>query len=70
MDKHDIWQLIAAERQRQDRLHPKVGTDHHLLAVLMEEVGEVAQAIQEKTNLHEELVHVAAVAIRWLENRE
>ena len=70
MDKYEIWAHIANERFRQDTLHPTVGSDHELLAVLIEEVGEVSKAIQEKTNLTEELVHVAAVAIRWLENRE
>lgn len=38
-----------------------------LLAVLVEEVGEVAQACQGEGNLTEELIQVASVAIRWLE---
>lgn len=43
------------------------------LAVLMEEVGEVAFALNEErvgkeANLREELTHVAAVAVAWLES--
>jgi NTP pyrophosphatase (non-canonical NTP hydrolase) len=37
------------------------------LSVLMEEVGEVASACQGDGDLVEELIQVASVAIRWLE---
>lgn len=49
------------------------------LAVLTEEVGEVARAIQDlwadrteakRAHLREELVQVAAVAVAWLESME
>jgi len=42
-------------------------TDAEWLAVLTEEVGECARAIQDETDdrLKEELGHVAAMALRW-----
>ena len=69
MELEEILWLIAAERERQEKLHPNVESELHLMTVLVEEVGEVAKALQENTNVTEELVQVAAVAIRWLENR-
>ena len=65
-----ILEAIAAERARQDR---KFGNhrwvpDYLWLAILTEETGEVAHALQERgDDLHDELVQVAAVAIAWLE---
>ncbi|WP_306010484.1 hypothetical protein [Bacillus sp. MMSF_3328] len=70
MELYEILFAIAAERERQEELHPNVHSEPHLLAVLMEEVGEVAKALQEDSNITEELIHVAAVAVRWLETRE
>jgi NTP pyrophosphatase (non-canonical NTP hydrolase) len=42
-------------------------TDAEWLAVLVEEVGEAARAMQDETDerLREELVQVAAMAARW-----
>jgi NTP pyrophosphatase (non-canonical NTP hydrolase) len=70
-----IFALIDAERQRQDEKHGR--QDHVpqmvLNAVLVEEVGEVSKALLEASvphvvsNLKEELVQVAAVAVKWLE---
>lgn len=37
------------------------------LAVLAEEVGEVARAMQGDGDLEEELIQVAAVAVAWVE---
>lgn len=37
-------------------------------SVLIEEVGEVARALQGEGDLAEELTHVAASCVRWLEN--
>lgn len=56
------------ERVRQDYLHPNNKKDEYL-AIIIEEVGEVARAIQirDKANLKEEIIQVAAVAVRWLE---
>lgn len=50
--------------------HPRFAdSDHEALTVLVEEVGEVARAIQadDRANMREELAQVAAVCLRWLE---
>ncbi len=65
----DWVSLIQAERQRQDH---KWGEQNHSdmkwLAILMEEVGELAKAILENDdNGVDELVQVAAVSVAWLE---
>lgn len=65
-----IFQDIEAERMKQDA---KWGEQNHTplkwLAILMEEVGEVAQAILQGNRLQciEELIQCAAVIIAWLE---
>jgi NTP pyrophosphatase (non-canonical NTP hydrolase) len=77
---------VAAERERVVRLHahhrlPGVDCANPLarhsakLAVLVEEVGEVAQQINEGTistksrnHLRTELIQVAAVAVAWAES--
>jgi NTP pyrophosphatase (non-canonical NTP hydrolase) len=79
-DEHDprliekrmqIFERISIERERQDDLHE---FPHHIrLAVLMEEVGEIAKELQEKDeyknviNLYIELIQTAAVCVRWIE---
>jgi NTP pyrophosphatase (non-canonical NTP hydrolase) len=75
MTRKEIFQAIEKERARQDELHPVELTPLARLAVLMEEVGEVAEALQEGPapgtleHLEEELIQVAATAVRWLENK-
>lgn len=71
-----IFAAIRAERQRQDE---KWGPDHDpgdgvLLAVLLEEVGEVATELIGRWPepawpawVKAELIQVAAVCVRWLE---
>lgn len=63
---------IAMERQRQIKLWGDGPMPPHLrLAILTEEVGEVARAIcdeQGDEHLLEELVQVGAVALRWAED--
>ena len=66
-----ILDQIAKERERQDI---KWGQQNHengyWLAILMEEVGEVAKAIVEgsgPSTVRTELIHVAAVCVSWLE---
>jgi len=90
-----VFENIAAERQRQEdkwggRENPNsilprpnsAAAQHAKLSVLVEEVGEVANAILEtplsgaghralfdaQLHLREELVQVAAVAVAWLES--
>lgn len=71
MRREQVYELINAERDRQDA---KWGRDRDLhpflwLTILTEEVGEVARASLkgDTENLRDELVQVAAVAIAQLE---
>jgi NTP pyrophosphatase (non-canonical NTP hydrolase) len=68
MNQVEIINAIIKERKRQDYLHPR-NKQHEYLAIITEEIGEVAKAILEKdkNNQREEIIQVAAVAIRWLE---
>jgi hypothetical protein len=84
IERAEIFRLIEIERDRQEKLHPKPTVKesesaevkaiaHYLwltdmLAVMIEEVGEVGKALQGEGDLKEELVQVAAVCCRWLEN--
>lgn len=65
-----IYCAIDKERDRQDREYCWRGySELRRLAVLAEELGEVARAVQrnDAENLTTELVQLAAAAIRWLE---
>ena len=68
---------VLIERVRQDDLFgPRGGLDNqsafHTLSILTEELGELAQALNDGDLEHakEELVQVAAVALAWLEAAE
>lgn len=83
--RRNIVQGILDEREHQDRKWGAIGSaghvnasDHEMLAVLVEEVGEVAKALNDLTaghinaetcteDLELELIQVAAVAFKWLE---
>jgi NTP pyrophosphatase (non-canonical NTP hydrolase) len=61
-----IIDAIMQERIRQDEMHPwNKKTDK--LAILIEEVGEIASAMQGDGDLEEELMQLASVCVRWLE---
>jgi hypothetical protein len=67
--------MVAVERARQDHIHAghtcaDVVPTGMKLAILMEEVGEVAEAIQDRSReqLLAELTQVAAVAQAWMES--
>jgi len=76
----EVLSQVALERQRQDQLKalgkfqytcadPQPGSGAKL-AILMEEVGEVARELNEDGmafKLREELIQVAAVACAWIE---
>jgi NTP pyrophosphatase (non-canonical NTP hydrolase) len=66
-----IFEHIAEERERQDSKHPLPHGFKYVdrLAILVEEVGEVGKAIFEdnRLELRDELIQVAAVAVRWIE---
>lgn len=84
MSRNQIYGQIGAERDRQERLvaankhlgwcscaNPGTPTEYRL-AVLAEEFGEVAKALNEirvdqPADLRTELIHVAAVAVAWVE---
>jgi NTP pyrophosphatase (non-canonical NTP hydrolase) len=78
----DIFDAIIKERNRQNELHPH-WENANGIDVLTEEVGEVAHAINEMRhwlhrdldmyakcyeNMKDELIHVCAVCVRWLQN--
>jgi NTP pyrophosphatase (non-canonical NTP hydrolase) len=68
MTQTEIFQLIQEERVRQDKIHPSFPPfKADRLAILGEEFGEVCMAINDNSNLEEELIQVAAVCVRWLE---
>lgn len=60
---------VVNEMNRQDEKWGSARVMHHLewLPILGEEVGEVSKAILENSNIREELVQVAAVALQWIE---
>ena len=78
-DLEFVLQLIRLERYRQEVKHSDestasvTNTDAKRLAILVEEVGEVAHAMTydaaDEDELMKELVQVAAVAIAWVESR-
>lgn len=64
-----IQEVFTAVREA-EKQHPAfVSTDHEALAVLTEEVGEVAKALndQHAAHMRQEIAQVAAVCIRWLD---
>lgn len=63
------FNLINSKPDRWDCADPEVSSDRKL-AILVEEVGEVAKAMIEgerPEDLRTELIHVAAVAVAWSE---
>ena len=75
MAREEIFSLINEERDKQDKKWgalPRNLSDLLWLAILTEEVGEVAQAILKRdwNNLKLEIIQVATVAVAWLEDAE
>ena len=71
----DIFIDVAEERDRQDRKWGREfpgRRDSFWYAILLEEIGEVAETILkgEPENMHEELIQCAAVIFAWLELRD
>lgn len=68
MHPTNIIEAILKERIRQETIHPYNEVSDYL-SILIEEVGEIGRAIQNKDidNLKEEIIHTASVCIRWLE---
>ena len=69
MNQVEIINAILKERKRQDLLHPNNKKSAYL-SIVVEELGEVAAAIQEgnKEQQELELVQLAASVVRWLES--
>ena len=73
-----VIRQIKIERKRQEKIWGEQNHDSYKwLAILTEEVGELAEAIlhddsggRAKGTLETELIHVAAVSVQWLENIE
>jgi NTP pyrophosphatase (non-canonical NTP hydrolase) len=78
MTTQQIIDAIAQERKRQEEKHGEFSvagpfkSDAERLVILVEEVGEVARALQdgdaESENLRAEIVQCAAVCVAWLES--
>lgn len=68
MERPHIIEAVVLERYRQDKMHPS-NELHDYLPILIEEVGEIGKALQnrDEDNLKEELVQLAALCFRWLE---
>lgn len=66
MDRTDIMAAIFMERYRQNALHPNNQPGDYL-AIVAEELGEVAAALQGDGVLKDELIQLAASTVRWLE---
>jgi len=72
-----VIEMVEAERRRQEDLwvngrlewiaSVRDCPNELRLAALVEEVGEVAKAFHDGEDVRTELVHVAAVAVAWLE---
>lgn len=65
-----IWTDILRELDRQDRIHGPDLPPASIPAVLGEEFGEVCEALNDdlhRDRLREELVQVAAVAVKAIE---
>lgn len=71
MSIKNVLLQVMIERKRQDEIWGKLPRHNgrKWIHILLEEVGEVSTAIlnKDRINLREELIHVAAVAIAWIE---
>ena len=67
----DFYEKVDSERIRQDKKHsPQPRNAHQWLSILMEEVGETAEALNDgnSARMEHELIQVAAVAKAWYED--
>ncbi len=72
LEQGGIWDEILTERKRQDQKWGADRRQHHMiwLTILVEEVGELAEAIlkNEVENIWKELIHVLAVGVAYAED--
>lgn len=66
----ELLAKIRLERERQNSTHQFPVFNSDRLGILGEEFGEVCKAVNEVSNLEDELIQTAAVCIRWLEALE
>lgn len=69
-DKNIIFKDILQERLRQNDLHPEQLPLSMRYVTIMEEAGEVAEALQEKDleSMYRELIDMAACCVRMAED--
>lgn len=77
IDKFDrVMEEIKQERKRQtEKWGEQDHSDAHWLAILIEEVGEIAKEIVEAKatgsgdgySMRKEIIHAVAVGVQWLE---
>lgn len=68
--QREILGDIITERLKQDAKFPEEeNTDERWYAILGEEFGEIGRAIltEDRANLREELIQLAAVSVAWVE---
>ncbi len=73
MNELDVYTRIVTERERQNKLWgEQAHTDDAWLRIVIEELGEVASALRndDHSGADRELVHVAAVVVAWMEDRD
>ena len=67
----DVFSLLLIEIEKAERKHPEYPADpEKALSIITEELGELAQAIndgEDKQRLIEEAAHVAVTAFRFIE---
>ena len=71
MGRVEIWTRLLQRRAEQNEKHEFPDCDFRRLSILLEEVGEVAQCLNDHESpdrLIDELVDAIAVGVRWLEN--
>ena len=69
--EHDKFrELVDAEYEKQDHRYDALHCDHFWLGLIVEEVGEVAQAVNkgDKTPI-DELVQISALIESWVKMR-
>ena len=67
----EIFRCICAERVSQlDTRDYQDHSDSAWLAILSEEVGEVAKGMLEQEEIRQGLIQTAAVAIAWIEDMD
>ena len=72
MNHSDFRELVDAEYCKQQAIHQHDSehTPHVWLGLLLEEVGEVAQAVNKGENPIPELTHVATIIEAWVDNTQ